>query len=160
MLYFPLYHPVLREQKWRLCSNTTCNFTVNKPGFKISTFASLRLNCLCDNCISIWAPGSRRFFLLCAEQTAATGDGVSPSDPPYLLYHLCTACLIVAAFFFLYSMCHSNPPSNQRFIFQERKGGTWFGTGWCSPTHLAHTFSPSYFLEAQQNMLSFLSCQR
>lgn len=47
--------------------------------------------------------------LLGAEQTTTTGDGVSCSDHPYLLYHLSTACWIAAAFFFFYRMRHSKP---------------------------------------------------
>lgn len=97
---FSLFHHVLREQKCRLCGNSTCNFIVNRAGFKISPFASLQLKCLCGNCISTWAPGSHQLSLLDEEETAATGDGVSHSDPPYLLYHLSTACWIVAALLF------------------------------------------------------------
>lgn len=128
---FSLFHHVLREQKCRLCGNSTCNFIVNKAGFKISPFASLQFKCLCGNCISTWALGSHQLSLLAAEQTAATGDGVIRSDPPYLLYHLSTACWIDAAFPFSFDcMRHSNPPSTQISIFQESRSLAWFGTGW------------------------------
>lgn len=45
------------------------------------------------------------------EQTTTTEDGVSCSDPPYLLYHLSTACWIVAAFFSaLHASFKTQPP--------------------------------------------------
>lgn len=124
-----------------------------KSGFKISPFASLQLKCLCGNCISTWALGSHQLSLLDAEQTAATGDGVSCSDPPYLLYHLSTACWIVAAFlfsFFLRLHASFKPAFNSNIHFS---GGKKCGMIWNWMISLPLL---PYFLEAQWNMLSFL----
>lgn len=106
-----------------LCSNTTDNFTVNKPASKMSILLLCNWTCyvLIAHPPELW---DHAFTPCCVWNRQQQQEMHQSLCSPYLLYHLCTACW--------------KPPSNQRSVFQERKGVARFGTGWCPP----HTIFP------------------